>query len=269
MRVSAPLGAGCELPHPLNPPFPPPFPRKNVALAQAGAGTRKDATRLANPLVRIRIRGIIGFSGFRQRASLSGERLSIFGLADWAKRNPENPPNPINPDSDKDAQTSAMSSRFPRKPSPGGVMRGAFQDSMGPTHFSVGYPLRWNNASPTQCGCNGANAFQRWILLRCDLQRSQHLRAAMGPTPFSVGYMFCGGGAALGLLQWGQRLSALDTSKASERTEKPKTAVMGPTPFSVGYESSRGWGSGPITGCNGANAFQRWILAESESEVKE
>ena len=73
----------------------------------------------ARHLVRIRIYGIIGFSGFAQRAPSpgNGKRSSIFVLARftvvakiaiWAKRNPENHANPENPDSDKYAQTSAV-----------------------------------------------------------------------------------------------------------------------------------------------------------------
>ena len=63
-------------------------------------------------LVRIRIYGIIGFSGFHQTRAFNRKaptriRLGvIFGYAKsviCAKRNPENPANPINPDSDKDA----------------------------------------------------------------------------------------------------------------------------------------------------------------------
>ena len=63
-------------------------------------------------LVRIRIYGIIGFSGFSRRASLMGERLSAIVLAGfllWRKARVgrseilKNPANPVNPDSDKDA----------------------------------------------------------------------------------------------------------------------------------------------------------------------
>ena len=63
-------------------------------------------------LVKIKIYGIIGFSGFARRASLTDKRSSAFVLAGFsvmaksasrAKRNPENPANPENPDSDKDA----------------------------------------------------------------------------------------------------------------------------------------------------------------------
>ena len=62
------------------------------------------------PKVRIRIYGIMGFSGFVRRASSPGRRLFIFGLAGFsvmeksasrARRNPVNPANTVNPDSDK------------------------------------------------------------------------------------------------------------------------------------------------------------------------
>ena len=67
-----------------------------------GAGGFGEAAR---GFVRIRICGIIGFSGFLRRA-----RLRLAGAcrySGWAKRNPENPTNPINPDSDKGAEDCA------------------------------------------------------------------------------------------------------------------------------------------------------------------
>ena len=91
----------------------------------------------------------------------------------------------------------------------------------------------------------------------------------MGPTPFSVGYaetMFDECGCA-GALQWGQHFSALDTIVASQQGDCNAHAAMGPTPFSVGYTSARG-GTSPqtTTSCNGANAFQRWILPRTEED---
>ena len=57
-------------------------------------------------------------------------------------------------------------------------------------------------------------------------------------------------------LQWGQRLSALDTALAGEEIDAQSPASMGPTPFSVGYHGRLTW----TWRCfNGANAFQRWI----------
>ena len=66
----------------------------------------------------------------------------------------------------------------------------------------------------------------------------------MGPTPFSVGDMdFLHDAYATTVgLQWGQRLSALDTG------------------------SWRAWCIGG-TGFNGANAFQRWIPAHKEAKM--
>ena len=59
-------------------------------------------------LVRIRIYGIIGFSGFYrlvfERRTLIHARFGGISVmarnAIWANRNPENPANPVNPDSD-------------------------------------------------------------------------------------------------------------------------------------------------------------------------
>ncbi len=99
-------------------------------------------------------------------------------------------------------------------------------------------PLRGAIPRRVDCRCNGANAFQRWILLGDGQGPSRIRRAAMGPTPFSVGYF--------------QRQS---------RRRAVGDAAMGPTPFSVGYASSGCGADSPAdTCCNGANAFQRWIL---------
>ena len=62
-------------------------------------------------------------------------------------------------------------------------------------------------------GFNGANAFQRWIRGAAQSARSTN-----------------------GWLQWGQRLSALDTSIRVARWVVTIGASMGPTPFSVGYD---------------------------------
>ena len=84
---------------------------------------------------------------------------------------------------------------------------------------------------------NGANAFQRWIH-HCDqLPQPPDGDASMGPTPFSVGYAQITSGQASqsSTLQWGQRLSALDTWIPRRRQNERLGASMGPTPFSVGY----------------------------------
>ena len=84
--------------------------------------------------------------------------------------------------------------------------------SMGPTPFSVGYARQSHNGGQSQMSFNGANAFQRWI------QRGR-----------------CQDDRRMGALQWGQRLSALDTGRHTDRRENGGIASMGPTPFSVGY----------------------------------
>ena len=85
------------------------------------------------------------------------------------------------------------------------------------------------------------------------------------------------------VLQWGQRLSALDTMMRRPAAKAPESASMGPTPFSVGYVEleqrspisvaasmgptpfsvgygGKAWESRlPDGSFNGANAFQRWI----------
>ena len=61
------------------------------------------------------------------------------------------------------------------------------------------------------------------------------------------------------MLQWGQRLSALDTAKSWSKPRATAVASMGPTPFSVGYKHWEAQFPPPHSSFNGANAFQRWI----------
>ena len=83
---------------------------------------------------------------------------------------------------------------------------------MGPTPFSVGYLTAYAESA------------------------SARFLASMGPTPFSVGYPIAQPVALeQGRLQWGQRLSALDTRHIGDRRTYLGAASMGPTPFSVGY----------------------------------
>ena len=85
-----------------------------------------------------------------------------------------------------------------------------FGASMGPTPFSVGYVRL--PCGPCRRGFNGANAFQRWILI---------VAITIATSLFT--------------LQWGQRLSALDTHSSNHDRDFVVHASMGPTPFSVGY----------------------------------
>ena len=139
--------------------------------------------------------------------------------------------------------------------------------SMGPTPFSVGYFNSDEITATIHTGFNGANAFQRWI------------HSVIGSL---VSWALS--------LQWGQRLSALDTGGLHDESRLRRAASMGPTPFSVGYPPISDDGMGiPTTlqwgqrlsaldtgsfvdhnnhdhsGFNGANAFQRWILHPTRS----
>ena len=114
--------------------------------------------------------------------------------------------------------------------------RAGARASMGPTPFSVGYKTTPKPPSTSARCFNGANAFQRWIL---------GLILAVMAFPVT--------------LQWGQRLSALDTMSNRPGYKRAVSASMGPTPFSVGYSNSHTEGQQWLSGFNGANAFQRWI----------
>ena len=107
---------------------------------------------------------------------------------------------------------------------------------MGPTPFSVGY---------SQTG------------------KPLHRRrlASMGPTPFSVGYQegLRQRVSPCKLLQWGQRLSALDTTPASLPPTSRRQCFNGANAFQRWILTTRWSTSKRTSSFNGANAFQRWI----------
>ena len=111
---------------------------------------------------------------------------------------------------------------------------------MGPTPFSVGYAEVVVLRELLQPRFNGANAFQRWT-----------------PAQDSIAHY------TNYTLQWGQRLSALDTD-----VEFPgETRDFGPTTRFNGANAFQRWipsrqsrlFEAPESRFNGANAFQRWI----------
>ena len=113
---------------------------------------------------------------------------------------------------------------------------------MGPTPFSVGYVAECDDMEEAaSVGFNGANAFQRWI------RRVPLLQVA----------------AAQGL-QWGQRLSALDTSPPSAWRSPPSPLQWGQrlSALDTRTRSRNLWATVRF---NGANAFQ----AEKEKERAE
>ena len=166
------------------------------------------------------------------------------------------------------------------------ALKGDFEAaSMGPPPFGDGYmvtavnsgtaamTLQWGHrlsamdtgsrlTDRSRVPCfNGATAFRRWILGRRDRARTPFLIASMGPPPFGDGYPTgrTPSRSRCTRLQWGHRLSAMDTSLCLVQARHLPRASMGPPPFGDGYSpkparSARGW-------CrfNGATAFRRWI----------
>ena len=101
---------------------------------------------------------------------------------------------------------------------------------------------RWKPPGCTACpdllpAFNGATAFQRWKPVRLGLARW---------TPTST-------------LQWGHRLSAVETTCTARRHLSVPGASMGPPPFSDGNLGTGQRRPGDCRGSfNGATAFQRW-----------
>ena len=119
----------------------------------------------------------------------------------------------------------------------GASTKTALSFSMGPTPFSVGYPPPNPSAELSPGASMGPPPFSVGYI-KSTTNGGRHENASMGPTPFSVGYgrrlpihgascpRFNGANAfqrwirhmlddlrnAESMLQWGQRLSALDTN---------------------------------------------------------
>ena len=98
---------------------------------------------------------------------------------------------------------------------------------------------------PALCGAstgcfNGATAFRWWKQALSQRQPRPPVPASMGPPPFVGGnrQVTPEGVVHVRLLQWGHRLSLVETSKASRCWGSPRAASMGPPPF-VGGNPSR------------------------------
>ena len=110
--------------------------------------------------------------------------------------------------------------------------------SMGPPPFGDGYITRIT-AGPCSPACfNGATAFRRWILPHDGGEHPDFDPAT---------------------LQWGHRLSAMDTELEQLGTRAELRASMGPPPFGDGYANRASCVAPSSAGFNGATAFRRWI----------
>ncbi len=107
--------------------------------------------------------------------------------------------------------------------------------SMGPPPFGSG-----NLRRPAACRCraacfNGATAFRKWKQRAIASQRS-----------------------GMEALQWGHRLSAVETGGPYLRAVPQLPASMGPPPFGGGNGPLRGFRRRRTLGFNGATSFRWW-----------
>ena len=147
--VTALLPRRYRVLHPILPPYTPvvaafsPVITAKAGIQKARAGT--PIPRALAGLVRIRICGIIGFSGFLPHARL--RPASAHPYSSWRdfllqrtpqsarKRNPVNPANPVNPDSDNHAPPPAESPRFLRHWIPAFAGMTAYRCGLRFSHF--------------------------------------------------------------------------------------------------------------------------------------
>ena len=162
--------------------------------------------------------------------------------------------------------------------------------SMGPPPFGGGNHLCINCTGRRVRGFNGATAFRRWKPDVLDapfnhrhgfngataFRRWKHddhpvggrpIRvASMGPPPFGGGNLNIEDTAdPIDWLQWGHRLSAVETITPVGRFTATLTASMGPPPFGGGNWAWSAVCPSERARFNGATAFRRWKPAGSGS----
>ena len=107
--------------------------------------------------------------------------------------------------------------------------------SMGPPPFGDGKMCSSRARLKTSLRFNGATAFRRWKVLN---QASSAVVSA--------------------LLQWGHRLSAMESTGVAADCGDAHTASMGPPPFGDGKAKPPPTRLTSSGGFNGATAFRRW-----------
>ena len=131
---------------------------------------------------------------------------------------------------------------------------------------------------------NGATAFRRWKQAKDDVAQVYEMVPSMGPPPFGDGNVwgarrayrvrrpFNGAtafrrwkrlGRSAGLpgpatLQWGHRLSAMETGPHRGPADRHRQPSMGPPPFGDGNWPPTGYPPYAAAAFNGATAFRRW-----------
>ena len=135
---------------------------------------------------------------------------------------------------------------------------------MEPPPFSDGNAHCWTGGNHFLLRFNGATAFRQWKQgsnkRDCDLRYP----ASMGPPPFGSGNKVpTNGTVTSGIrLQWGHRLSAVETRPYQRIHSLGYHASMGPPPFGSGNMTSS-WPCGIFwMGFNGATAFRQWKRRE-------
>ena len=96
-------------------------------------------------------------------------------------------------------------------------------------------PTRRRSSLPSP-SCNGATAFRQWKLASPAITVDNLGPAAMGPPPFGSGNSGSGTftEATPSALQWGHRLSAVETVRSLGGVDVDRPAAMGPPPFGSG-----------------------------------
>ncbi len=135
------------------------------------------------------------------------------------------------------------------------------QASMGPPPFDGGNPLLRVTVHLRMPRFNGATAFRRWKpeynlpseAIISGLQWGHRL-STVETIKADSHWLY------QGTLQWGHRLSTVETSSSRATRGAGCTASMGPPPFDGGNQQTRTRATPRMNCFNGATAFRRWKL---------
>ena len=131
---------------------------------------------------------------------------------------------------------------------------------MGPPPFGDGKGRPGSGRRRHSSRFNGATAFRRWKGAPGRVSAALAAGRFNGATAFRRWKVdgLVSGAIEEFLLQWGHRLSAMESSTLPGGYLQLRHASMGPPPFGDGKSSPAWWPAPSQSGFNGATAFRRW-----------
>ena len=140
---------------------------------------------------------------------------------------------------------------------------------MGPQPFGGGNPDSTPFSRMPTWYFNGATAFRWWKPDAVDVIIGAAKHPSMRPPPFGGGNVIAPSYPALDhyILQWGHRLSVVETTATLYHRRAFFYASMGPPPFGGGNAWRRRLYRVPLLSFNGATAFRWWKRCKGEARL--